>query len=331
MRIVIAYNAFVNKIDSANSDFISEIAVQEEVQTVHQAALNLGFDAHCYAVSELKKTIQDIYGTAPDVIFNLCEGFQGAARFEMHLAALWELMHIPYTGNSPMTLGLAQDKILTKRILESRKIYTPAYQVFKQIPEKIMLEFPLIAKPAQEDASLGIDAHAVVYTMSQLVQSIEKLLEKYHQPILVERYIPGREFNISLMGNPPKVLAISEIDFSSIPETEPRITSYEAKWLPDHPLYQKTPALCPTQIPYDLKGRLEDVAIQVYTVLGGRDYGRVDTRMDSEGRIYVLEFNPNPDISADAGFSKAIRAAGLKYKDFIGEVVQIAMNRNNHG
>ncbi|MFC1568780.1 ATP-grasp domain-containing protein [bacterium] len=330
MRLLIAYNASANHSVNHDSDLISEIAVQDEANAVHQAALKLGFESHYYAVAGIEDTIHEIQTYKPDVIFNLCEGFQGLAQFELHMAALWELLNIPYTGNTPITLGLAQDKVLTKRILEAKKIHTPAYQVFKRVPEKVILEFPLIAKPSREDASLGIGAHAVVHTISELKQSVEKILKKYSQPVLVERYIPGREFNVSLMGDPPKVLAISEIDFSSFSETELKITSYEAKWMPDHPLYQKTPVHCPAHISYELKERLEDVALQVYTLLGGRDYGRVDTRVDLEGRIYVLEFNPNPDISPDAGFSKAVRAAGLSYSDFIGELVRIAMDRKKN-
>ena len=327
MRLLIAYNASGKKNCPSDPDFLSENAVQDEVTAVYHAAQELGYHPQCYPVAELEKTIRDIREMAPEVIFNLCEGFQGTARFEMHIAALWDLMGIAYTGNTPITLGLAQDKVLTKRVLESRKIHTPAYQVFKQIPDKTMLEFPLITKPSREDASLGIDTRAVAHTLTQLERSVERLLNKYKQPILVERYIAGREFNISLLGNPPVVLAVSEIDFSSLPASEPKIAGYEAKWIPNHPLYLKTPVHCPAKIPAELKERLEDVAIQVFTVLGGRDYGRVDTRVDREGRIYVLEFNPNPDISADAGFSKAVRAAGVRYQDFIEQVVQMAMNR----
>ena len=101
--------------------------------------------------------------------------------------------------------------------------------------------------------------------------------------------------------------------------------------MPDHPLYQKTPVICPAKIPQTLRSRLEDVAVQVYALLSGRDYGRVDTRVDQEGRIFVLEFNPNPDISPDAGYSKAVRAAGLSYSDFVRILIENALSRKNHG
>ncbi|MBN1783300.1 D-alanine--D-alanine ligase [bacterium] len=329
MQLLIAYNASGDGVPDTepDPDLISEAAVLDEVNAVHQAALDLGMESRIYPVSGFYETIEEIRHASPDVIFNLCEGFRGSARFEMHMAALWELMQIPYTGNTPVTLGMTQDKVLTKRLLESKKIHTPAYQVFRSVPAKTMLEFPLIVKPSREDASLGIDTCAVVHSMTQLQQSVEKILVKYKQPVLVERYIDGREFNISLMGDPPIVMAVSEIDFTALPAAQPKITSYEAKWMPDHPMYQKTPVSCPADIPADLRERLADVSVQVYTLVGGRDYGRVDTRVDHEGRIYVLEFNANPDISPDAGFSKAVRSAGLAYRDFIGELIRTASNR----
>jgi D-alanine-D-alanine ligase len=331
MRLLIVYNAPDSAADRDDPDLISEIAVVDEVNAVHQAAVELGFESHCHPIHDVYETIRTIQETKPDVIFNLCEGLGGSSRFEMHMAAMWELLQFPYTGNSPVTLALAQDKVMTKRILESKKIHTPVFQVFRQVPEKTFLEFPLIVKPSREDASLGIGAHAVVHSVQELRDQVADLLTRYRQPVLAERYISGREFNISLMGDPPKVLAVSEIDFSKLSESEPKITSYEAKWLPDHPLYQKTPVMCPAKIPKPLLEKLEDVAVQVYTLLGGRDYARVDTRVDREGRIFVLEFNPNPDISPDAGFSKAVRAAGLMYSDFISSLINNAVNRKKNG
>ena len=207
MRLFIVYNAAEKAAGSDDSDLISEIAVIDEVKAVHQAALELGFEAHCHPVYEAADTIRFMKEAKPDVIFNLCEGLGGSARFEMHMAAMWELLHLPYTGNSPVTLALAQDKVLTKRMLESKKIHTPVFQVFRQIPEKTFLEFPLIVKPSREDASLGIGSQAVVYSIPELRERVSKLLARYSQPVLAERYISGREFNISLMGDPPKVLA----------------------------------------------------------------------------------------------------------------------------
>lgn len=328
LSVLVAYNTFQSKNPVYNPDRISEKAVMEQAEQVFLALDKLNWNPHYLPVSDIYQDIQLIQKLKPDVIFNLCEGYSGNSEHEMHVAGLWELLNIPYTGNRSLTLGISQNKVLTKRLFESRRIHTPPYQVYKKIPDMTFLKYPLIAKPSREDASLGITQQSVVHDLTGLKRIVQSLLEKYKQPILVEEFIEGREFNISIMGNEkPRVLAISEIKFTGIKKQDNHITSYEAKWLKTHPMYQKTPVICPANIDKNLKDRLEDVALQVYTLLIGRDYGRVDIRVDSSGKIYVLEYNPNPDISADAGFPRALKAAGISYSEFVEFMVNQALER----
>jgi D-alanine-D-alanine ligase len=330
-RVLVVYND-VSSIKPGAADSISEEAVLHEVDAVMAALAEIGCHANSLPVNDLKETFAKIDNLHPDVIMNLCEGFQGRSGLEMNIASLWELAKIPYTGNTPLTLGLAQNKILAKRLFESKRIPTPAYQVYRAVPESTYLEYPLIAKPSCEDASLGIMQNAVIHNIDELKERVASLLARYKQSVLVEQYIDGREFNISLLENgSPHVLAISEIDFSGLQAGASRITSYEAKWLPQHILYQMTPAVCPAKIDDQLKARLEDLAIQVFRLLMGRDYGRVDVRVDSQSKIYVLEYNPNPDISLDAGFAKAVKAAGLAYRDFVEIIIHKALKRKSNG
>lgn len=331
LQILIAYNEAIQKADR-EWDYISEAAVKDEADIVYQVILKSGHVPTYFPVKDLNQILDTIDQVAPDLIFNLCEGFQGKTHHEMFVAGIWELLEIPYTGNSPLTLGLAQDKVLSKRLFEAMGIATPKFQVYSETPAGTFLNYPLIAKPSREDASLGImHGNAIIHDFDSLKNRVAELLKKYQQPILVEEFIQGREFNISVLGNhPPRVIAISEISFAELDEKTPHITSYEAKWLPDHPLYQKTPAICPAQIDSELKQRLEAVALQVYNVLHGRDYGRVDTRADAEGNIFVLEYNPNPDISPDAGFVNALKAAGIRYKDFVELLIEEALTRKSH-
>jgi len=331
LHILIAYNEPIKR-SGHDLDYISEAAVKDEADVVYQVILKMGHVPVYLVVKNLDQVLSKIDQVEPDLIFNLCEGFRGKTHHEMFVAGLWELLGIPYTGNSPLTLGLAQDKVLAKSLFQSRNIPTPKFQVYTEIPHETYLEYPLIAKPSREDASLGIKHEdAIVQSFNDLKNRVAVLLKKYQQPILVEQFIPGREFNISVLGNhPPRVIAISEISFSDLDEKTPHVTSYEAKWLPDHPWYQKTPAICPAPISGDLKQRLEDVALKVYDVLMGRDYGRVDTRVDAAGNIFVLEYNPNPDISPEAGFVKALKAAGIRYKDFVELLIDEALKRKLH-
>ncbi|MDZ7332582.1 MAG: D-alanine--D-alanine ligase [candidate division KSB1 bacterium] len=331
LKILIAYNEPIKR-PGYDLDYISEAGVKDEAEAVYQAILKLGHVPAYLAAKNLDQILSKIDRFGPDLIFNLCEGFHGRAQNEMYLAALWELLGIPYTGNPPLTLGLAQDKVLAKRLFQSAQILTPPYEVFLKMPEACGLDYPVIAKPSREDASLGIEqGAAILYNFDELKQRVGDLLMKYQQPILVEQFIDGREFNISILGNdPPRALAISEISFDELGTTAPHITGYEAKWLIDHPLYQKTPAICPANITIELKLRLEQIALQVYEILGGRDYGRIDTRVDADGNIFVLEYNPNPDISSEAGFVRALKAFGISYNDFVEQLIIEALKRKSN-
>lgn len=330
IKILIAYNAVPNAPNGADLDAISEAAVLDEVNAMAHALHNLGYRIEKLPCTTLPQILQTVQHFQPDVIINLCEGFQHRSELEAHLTSLWELLAIPYTGNTPQTLGLAQNKVLTKKLLQAAGLPTPNYRVFETVPAACDLEFPLIAKPSREDGSVGITQQSVSHDLAQLQEVVGNLLAKYRQPILVEKYIAGREFNISLLGNePPRVLPPSELSFAAVAEQYHAIASYEAKWLNEHPLYQMTPPICPAQIDESLRARLSQLAEQVYCLLMGRDYGRVDIRMDNDSNLYVLEYNPNPDISPDAGYVRALRAAGLTYEDFADFLIKAALKRKH--
>jgi D-alanine-D-alanine ligase len=266
-----------------------------------------------------------------DLVFNLCEGAFENSLFEMNVAALLELFGLKFTGSGPMALGLALNKGLAKDILYRRGIPTADYCVVAELPIRLSngLRFPLIVKPLREDASIGIEADAVVKNMEELEKRVSYVLDNYYQPALLEEYIEGREFNISVLGNGSnkRTLPPSEIDFTGYPEGVPRICCYEAKWITVSPLYIKSPPVCPADIPDSLAGELRDVALKAYDAIGCRDYARVDLRLGTDGGLRVLEVNPNPDISSDAGFVRAAKSAGLEYHQLIGEIVRLAAAR----
>ncbi|MCR4438980.1 MAG: D-alanine--D-alanine ligase [bacterium] len=334
LKVLVAYDKLVPPVDD-DPDWVSEAAVRYEVEAVYQALLRLGHQPAHLAVDDIGSAIEEVRRAKPDVIFNLCEAYKGKAQHEMAVAGVWELLGVPYTGNPPLALGMAQNKVVAKRLFAAAGIRTPAYHVYTAVPRPtdLCLPLPAIAKPSQEDASLGITAQSVVKEATQLPEVVEALLTKYRQPVLVEEYVDGREFNVSVLdGEPPQVLPLSEIDFSVLDADTPRITSYEAKWLPDHPLFQSTPAVCPARVEEGLRRRLERTALRVFHLLHGRDYGRVDMRLDAKGAIFVLEFNPNPDISPAAGYARALRAAGITFEEFVDHLLAHALSRgcNDH-
>ncbi len=328
LKVLVAFNESEIDSDAEDPDSISEAAVHSEVEAV---AASLGRLGHTFTTLPIVNPIDqlaEIRDFAPDVIFNLCEGLMGNSRLEMHASCVWELLGIPYTGNGPLTQELSRKKSLAKKILEADGVSTPGHILYDAVPESCAIAFPVIVKPSEEDASLGVGVDAIARDMGALQKLVKRILDKYHQPALVEAYIEGREINAAVLGgSTPKVLPFSEIDFSGLDACYPRITSYEAKWLVDHPMYHKTPSVCPAKVDPELAGRLEKAALRVYKTFEGRDYGRVDFRVDAEGTPYVLEFNPNPDISPEGGFAKALRAAEIDFDQFVDGVLHEAHGR----
>jgi len=268
------------------------------------------------------------------IVFNLCEGAFGKSSLEMHGAALFELYGVRFTGSGPLTLGLSLDKGLTKDILRARGVPTADYCIMadpSEIGEKFIstLNFPLIVKPIHEDASIGIGPGSVVKTVDALRERVGFVTRKFGQPAIVEEYIDGREFNIAVFGNGAEAMAFpaSEIEFVDFPPGSPKICCYEAKWVEESPFYKKTKPVCPADIPTGLKDELSSIALDAYGIMGCRDYARVDMRLGADGRLRVLEVNPNPDISPDAGFARAAKAAGLEYPKFISAIVFAAQKR----
>jgi len=331
-KLLITYNRTRKSVsDKQDVDTISEVSVQDEVDIVLKSAMQLGYIAETLPISAIGEVFNIIDLFKPNLIFNLCEGYQGKAQYEMHMASVWELLNIPYTGNTALTLGIAQNKIISKRLFESKKITTPSFQVFTSKPDHSYLNFPLIVKPSREDASLGISVNAVVHNLNTLRSQVEIIIKKYKQPALVETLIMGRELNVSILDCPdPTVLAISEIDFSHLENRFPPITCYESKWLKNHPVFHQTPSICPAVLNTDLKMKIIDIALQVYKILGCRDYARIDIRLDKMNHPYVLECNPNPDISEGSGYANAVKAFGMSYEDFIETVIQNTLKRINN-
>lgn len=311
---------------------ISESAVADEAAAVELALRELGYAPSSASIRDFSELQAVLASYAPGLVFNLCEGLNGHSAYESHIAAMLELQGIAFTGNQSLTLALARNKNLAKKIMRSSGILTPGWICCREIPQSLpeSLHFPLICKPACEDASLGILSDAVVHDFAALLRKLEKLLPDYSQEgILVEEFIPGREFNVALLPEISgiRVLPPAEIDFSGLKSDQQQIVSYSAKWLEDDDLYRNTPSFCPTDLPEALLHGLQQTALAVHQALEANSYGRVDIRVDGQGRIFVLEYNPNPDITPGAGFSKALQADHIPYPEFIRKVLQEALTR----
>jgi D-alanine-D-alanine ligase len=185
--------------------------------------------------------------------------------------------------------------------------------------------FPLFVKPLREDASIGISNKSYVRNDAELKAQVEYITNRYRQPALVEEYIAGRELNVAILGNEqPKVLPISEITFDF--EDEPKIVGFSAKWFRESDEYKKTKPVCPALLEPSMKNHLEKIALKAYKALYCRDYARVDMRLRNNSPC-ILEINPNPDISSEAGFTRSLRAAGISYEQFVEKIIQFALQR----
>ena len=330
---IVLYNAAsISEKEGSEEKIYPANIIREEVGAIEDSLREGGYNPYVLSVEYFSRDlIQTLTEISPKFVFNLCEELNGKCELEMCVAGLLELMGIPYTGSDPFALGLALNKFHVKQILRSAGI--PTARGYLRYPGQKLtiprnMRFPMLVKPSREDASLGINSNSVCDSAEQLERQIVYIHDVYEQEALVEEYLDGREFNVSVIGDKnPEVLAISEIDFSSLPEGEPRIVSYRAKWDEESPMYGSTVPICPANISKRLENRIKDIAIRSHLCVGCRDYTRVDMRTDSRGSLYVLEVNPNPDISPRAGFARAARAAGYSYPEMILRISEAAVER----
>ncbi|MEM2122535.1 MAG: GNAT family N-acetyltransferase [Candidatus Bathyarchaeia archaeon] len=328
MLVAIAYNQPAPLTYGEEHDKVSEEAVLDEVSDVKQALTDLGHNVALVPIGDdVEAFIQRLLSLRPDCIFNLCEGAYGYSGYEMNFPSLFELFRIPYTGSPSIALGICLDKPRTKYALLEAGIPTPKFYVISSLEELsgYSYNFPLIVKPSREDASIGISWENVVSDGSTLRSRVEYLLEKYRQPVLVEEFIEGRELNVSLIGNSsPEVLSISEVDFSKL-NRKYRILTYDGKWDKVSYDYAATPTICPADIDEPLRERIKELSKRAYRMLGCRGYARIDFRVADPDEPYIIDVNPNPDISRGAGFARSAERAGIKYNQLINRIIELAL------
>ncbi len=312
---------------------LSEVGVLEEREHVRQALEQSGYEASFFNMNgNVQRLIDFMREKKPDLIFNLCESLGNESVHEMHVAGLYELMGIPYTGAGAFALGSCLNKVRTKEILLAHKIRTPKFALVSTLDSITLsdldLSYPMIVKPSREDASVGIYSNSVVDNEADLRGRIEHILVKFDQPAVVEEYVEGREINVAILGNnPPITLPLSEIDFSGLPTHLPKIVTYNAKWMEGTDEYRGTVRVCPAPLDESVAEELRAIALKAFRIMGCRDYARVDIRLTRNNVPFVLEVNPNPDISEDAGFARSARNFGLTFDQMVARIVEHALAR----
>jgi D-alanine-D-alanine ligase len=327
--VVVLYNDTTRMVRGRPGDLLAERGVITCAQNVADVLRRAGYRAVLLPLTTGVEEALIPYPSIDWVIFNLAEGLDGRLFEEARIAWALEAMGYRFTGTRGDALVRSTHKQQAKSLLSAGGVPTPPWWLFRH-PDEVDavadagFPFPLIVKPVAEDASLGIDGEAVVQSLPALRDRVAYVVDHYRQAALAEAFVVGREFNVSLWGSRPDVLPLAEVDFSAFERAYECIVSYAAKWESGSFEYCHTPILCPAPVERSLASRIKSTAQRAWKIMGCRGYARVDMRVSEQGVPYVLEVNCNPDISPDAGFSRAAMEAGYPYEKMVVRILQSA-------
>ena len=299
----------------------------DEVDVLEQALRNQG-----HPVINIPLYDSDLIGRLKNydpgeyIVFNGCEGLPGVPCSEAQAAKILESLGFTYTGSPPEVLATVWDKAKVKKRLGSCGVPIPAWRIFSSPHRNGWRKFPAIVKPAREHSSSGVSRDAVVLSHEKMLSRIAYVQEEFQQPAIVEDFIDGREFHVSLLGNQNlRMLPPAEMDFSAFEDVQDRLCTFEAKFTPDSLAYEKIGVRTASLNEAEMK-ELERVARRAYRVIGCRDYARMDIRL-RDGVFYVLDVNANPDISSDTTVAFAAESGGYSYGNMLSQMINFAARR----
>ncbi|MEK9179039.1 MAG: ATP-grasp domain-containing protein, partial [Patescibacteria group bacterium] len=280
----------------------------------------------------LSKTFNEMKESDVDLVFNVCERINDSSLLEPHAAAILDSLQIPYTGSNPLTLALCIDKIRVKKLLAYHNIPTPKWDYAYTMDDDLRtdLKYPLMVKPGNTDNSIGITNDSVVTNKQELQREMEKIIVKMGKPALIEEYIEGDEYDVSILGSDERdfrVLPLSRSVFSNMPEGYWHIYPFDAKWKNSEIYHKIIIQRPPKNISKKVESVISEIALDTYNILDLHDYGRAEVRVDSSGNPYVLEINPNPSINIEDCVPACAELVGMKYGDFIEEIIRMAIMR----
>jgi D-alanine-D-alanine ligase len=335
-RIVVLYNTDYDAEQAANANLPDATSVRGSAKAIASALIEGGHTVELTGVHgvDVYDVLTRLRANKPDLVFNLCESMDGDPRNEPTFAGLLELFGIPYTGADQLALASCLYKQRTKDILIAHGVPTPPYRFLRDEaaladPALDALDYPWFVKLGHEDASIGITEANVVRNAAALRGRVRELMTAHRQAVLAERYIEGKEINVTLLGSGDRVevLPLHEIDFAAMPAGRPHIVSYAAKWDEAHVDYAGTKPVPVRGVSAAVIAEIERVSRAAWQAVELRDYGRVDLRVDGGGVPWVIDVNPNPDISPDAGCARAAAAAGMSYPQLMNRIAELALAR----
>lgn len=328
LKIGIACNIYKNQGSAVENDLSS---VGENIQKTLQER---GYEVSFFDFNHISKVFYDLQKSNVDLVFNVCERINNSSLLEPHAASILDILQIPYTGSNPFTLSLSIDKIRVKKLLTYHGIPTPkwdyAYSLDDEINEE--LKYPLIVKPSNTDNSIGITNESVVTNKKELARQMEKVIVGLSSPALVEEYIEGDEYDISILGSEDddlRVLPLSRSIFTHMPKSHWHIYSYNSKFdNVEKEIYNKIVVQKPPRnVNKRLLSLITEIALDTYNILDCHDYGRVEVKVDKNHNPYVLELNPNPSINKGDCVPEVAKIIGMEYGDFLEEIINLAIKR----
>lgn len=335
-RISVLYNTDYNTEYEGGEDAVDASSVAASARAICSALVEAGYQAELVGIHGLDvfEVLGGLRAAKPDLVFNLCESMAGDSRNEPTFVGLLDLYGIPYTGADLLALASCLHKQRAKEILAARGVPTPPYRYLHDLaaledPGLEALDYPWFVKLVHEDASIGITEENLVRSPAALRARAAALMLEFGQGVLAERYVDGREVNVTLIGNGGdlRMLPLHEIDFAAMPADRPNIVSYAAKWDEAHVDYVGTKPVPLRDASPALAAEIERVARGAWAALGLRDYGRVDLRVDAAGTPWVIDVNPNCDISPGAGVARAAASVGWSHSQLVGEIAATAWRR----
>lgn len=330
LRVMALMDAELVPPDSMDGFSDEEVLNWKTEYDVCQTIRELGHDLLKLGVSNDTGVIRNaLLDWKPGIVFNLLEEFHGVAVYDQHVASYLELMKQPYTGCNPRGLMLAHDKVLCKQLLHYHRIPTPQFTVYelggKIVPPK-KATYPLFVKSATEDASFGLSKKSIVQTPEELVERVQFFFDEVKTDALVEEYIEGREFYVGILGNHRvQVLPIWELLMTKLPEGEPNIATARVKWDYQHQKELGVKTEAAKDLSDEFAKKINRLCKRVYKALFMTGYARMDLRITADDRIYVLEANPNPNLSYGEDLAESAHVAGIKYRDLVQRILNLGL------
>jgi len=278
-------------------------------------------------LGELRSALNEL---KPHIVFNLLEEFQGFNLYMPFVLGYLELLRQPYTGCNPYAMMLTHNKALVKKILKYHRIRTPEFVVFpwgKSVRRPGHLPFPLFVKSTTQHGSVGIAQSSVVNDDDQLAERVRFIHEQVQTDAIAEQYIDGREFYVGILGNRRlDTFPIWELCFENLPEGAPRIATEKVKWDPDYQSKAGVITRAATDLDDRLASRIVRVCKRAYRILGQSGYARMDLRLAGNGELYLIESNPNPQLSYGEDFAEAAHTSGLKYEHLLQRILNLGLS-----